>query len=242
MIGYDIALKIHVALGVLALSAFWTIALLRKGTRLHRRIGGTYLIAMIGVTLTALPLAGGAFAAGRNATGVFLLYLVLITASALWIARRAVRSRQSAQLYIGGSYRPVAWANLAGGTLVLIIGIYFGEPLLWGMSLIGLIVGLRMLRFAAHPPTTRGWWLQPHYIGMTASGIASHIAFLNIGLQRMVPPNLAAPAHYIAWFGPVVVAAFAIVWLDRRYGRGGANMLPAEQRATGQSGIVPTGE
>jgi hypothetical protein len=228
MIGYDIALKSHVALGVLALSAFWTTALLRKGTRLHRRIGGTYSVAMIGVMLTALPLAAGAFAAGFYAKGVFLIYLVLITATAVWIARRAVRGRQSVQTYIGGWYRPVAWVNVAGGGLVLLVGIYFGDLLLCGMSLIGLVVGSRMLHVAAHPPTTRGWWLQPHYIGMTASGIASHIAFLNIGLRRMVPPNLATAAHYVAWFGPIIVAVFAIVWLDRRYGRG-ANMMPTGQ-------------
>jgi len=226
MISYDIALKSHVALGVLALSAFWTTALLRKGTRLHRRIGSTYLVAMIGVMLTALPLAGGAFAAGRTVTGVFLLYLVLITATAVWIAWRAVRDRQSVRVYIGTWYRPLAWVNLSSGVLVLLMGIFFGETLLWGMSLIGLVVGVRMLRFAAHPPTTRDWWLKPHYIGMTASGVASHIAFLNIGLQRMVSPNLAAAAHYFAWFGPVVAAVIAIVWLDRRYGRG-ANLVPS---------------
>jgi hypothetical protein len=217
---YSIILTAHVGAGTLALGSFWTTAALRKGTALHQRTGGTYMLAMVAVMLTALPLAEAAFATGQSATGVFLSYLILITATAVWGAWRAVRDRRSPQVFMGSWYRPVAWINLGAGAVVSALGVYFGALLLVGMSLIGLAIGRQMLSFAAHPPAGRTWWLKRHYTGIVASGIATHIAFLNIGLQRVVPHGHATAVFYFSWFGPVIVAVASIIWLDRRYGRG----------------------
>ena len=218
MTPYLLALGLHISIGSVALLAFWLTAALRKGTPLHRRVGGTYLIAMLGVMLTALPLAGHAFATQRPVLGVFFLYLVVITATAIWAAWRAIRDRKSITAFMGRWYRPAAWVNLACGSIVLATGLYAGSALLDGMSAIGLYAGTQMLRFAASPPTHRTWWLQRHYKSIVASGIAVHVAFLNIGLQRLLPVRFADTAHYLAWFGPVIVAGVSIVWLDRRYG------------------------
>ncbi len=49
--------------------SFWVVALLRKGTRLHRRLGDVYLLAMLGILLTATPMAAVAFARGRSVFG-----------------------------------------------------------------------------------------------------------------------------------------------------------------------------
>jgi len=227
MTPYSIALGLHITVGSVALIAFWLTAALRKGAQLHRRVGGTYLIAMVGVTLTALPLAGHAFVTQQPVLGVFFLYLVVITATALWSAWRAIRDRKSITAFMGRWYRPAAWVNLACGGVVLATGLYAGSALLDGMCAIGFYAGIQMLRFAASPPKDRMWWLQRHYKSIVASGIAAHVAFLNIGLQRLLPVRFADTVQYLAWFGPVIVAAATIRWLDRRYRTAARHSSPA---------------
>ena len=64
-------------------------------------------------------------------------------------------------------------------------------------------------------------------------GIATHIAFLNIGVQKLLPPQWASVTQYFGWFAPLVVAVLAKAWLDRRYGRGagGASLVGARADA-----------
>lgn len=216
---HPFVLMTHVACGTLALASFWTTAAMRKGTSLHRRCGTFYLVAMVGVMVTALPLAGAAFAAGLWVTGVFLSYLVVITATPSWAAWRAIRARRSVTAFLRPPFRFVAWANVVCGTVVFGLGVREASALLIGLSVIGLFVGIRMLRFARHGATGNRWWLKQHYTQIVGSGIAMHVAFLNVGLPDVMPRHAAA-ATYFAWFGPVLVAVLAVQWLDRRYGRG----------------------
>lgn len=210
----------HVAAGSVALCTFWIAAVLRKGTPLHRLVGRTYLLAMLGILVSSLPLAAFAFAGGRPVTGSFLLYLVLITGTACFLAWRAVRARRDVAAYLAMPYRPLVWLNLLAGAAMLLLGLRFGAPLLYGMSVVGLLAGGAMLRFAARPAAGPGWWLERHYGGIVGCGVATHIAFLNLGLQRLLPGDYPQVALYAAWFGPLVVAVIATRWLDRRYGRG----------------------
>mgnify|MGYP005847392477 CR=1 FL=1 len=218
----------HIAAGSVALCAFWSAAALRKGTERHRLVGRVYLLAMLGIIVTSLPLAGIAFGKGRPVTGSFLLYLVLITATACFLAWRAVRARRDVGAYLATPYRPLAWLNLLAGAAMLLLGLRFGAPLLYGMSVVGLLVGGGMLRFSRRPADGPGWWLERHYGGVVGCGVATHIAFLNLGLQRLLPGDFSQPAMYLAWFGPLVAAVIATRWLDRRYGRGPAGRRLAQ--------------
>jgi hypothetical protein len=106
------------------------------------------------------------------------------------------------------------------GVGVLALGIKVGSPLLMGFSSIGMFAGIGMLlkrrhreRLGAQPR----WWMVEHYTAMLGNGIATHIAFLGIGLPRLLPSIDGATLHYSAWFGPVVVAVIAKLVLDRRW-------------------------
>ena len=220
MTPYLIVRDIHIGLGAVALLSFWTTAVLRKGTPLHRRIGGVYMLAMAGILVTSLPLAGAAFAEHHPVNGAFLSYLILIVGTAIWIAWRAIEDRRSVTQFTGAWLRPLAWANVLAGLGVFVLGLKFGAPILMGLALIGPLVGRQLLRLRSTPPTDRGWWLQRHYTAIIASGAGAHISFLNIGLQHMVPHAYSGVANLFAWFAPVVTAALALVWVHHRYSRG----------------------
>ena len=72
----------HALIGTIALVTFWTAALVKKGTPLHKRVGKVYLLAMIGVVLTAMPLALGYALEGQWVGAAFLGYLVVLVTHA----------------------------------------------------------------------------------------------------------------------------------------------------------------
>lgn len=219
MDAYRLAVYIHLAAGTIALLSYWSAALARKGSPLHIRIGRTYLSAMVAVLLTSAGLAVAFFLRGKPVIGTFLAYLVVITATACWLAWRAIRSRRSASAYFGRGFLCLGALNLAAGLLVLGIGIKLGVSLLTVFSWVGIIGGAGMLWQWRRPPlANRRWWLREHYFNMLGNGVATHIAFLSLGLNRLLAPLGLQPPQLLAWTLPVAVAILAGVWLDRRYG------------------------
>ena len=217
---YAFIVPVHGVVGVLALLAFWTAAALRKGSPLHRRVGQGYLIAMLGIIATALPLAALKYQQGQPVVAAFLAYLVVITATGVWSAWRAIRDKDDVARYAGPVYAGLAWLCLVAGLCVLALGVRAGSLLLSGFSIIGLFVGQDMLRNRRNPARLGArprWWLTEHYSAMLGNGIATHVAFLAIGLPRLLPAVDGATLHYLAWFGPVAVALAAKVVIDRRW-------------------------
>src|SRR6185503_8501647 len=101
MTAYNAILFTHIFAGTIALAAFWTAATLRKGSGAHRLVGRTFLIAMTAVAITGVGIAVAAFSRGKPVFGTFLIYLVLITSAACWLAWRAVRDKHDFKRFTG---------------------------------------------------------------------------------------------------------------------------------------------
>lgn len=211
---------LHAVIGTVALATFWTAAFTRKGSVLHRRIGQAYLLAMAGIVLTGALLALGKWLQDQPVAAAFLGYLLLITAAAVWGAWRAVRDRHDVAHYTGPVFVTLGALSLLAGAGIFWLGLRVGSPLLMGFSTVGLAAGGGMLKkrlqraqLAQRPL----WWRTEHYTAMLGNAVATHIAFLIIGLPKLLPAVSASGLYYAAWFGPLVVALGAKVWLDRRY-------------------------
>ena len=212
-----IELAAHVAPGVLALLTFWIAALARKGSGPHRLAGKVYLLAMLALLLPAVPLSWRVLQYFNTGFGVFLFYLLLITVTALWQGWFAIRDKRDFARYTGRGYRRLAWANLVAGAGVLVLGLALQQPIFVGFSLPGLLGGRGMLvtahRGARHPR----WWMGEHLSAMLACGVATHIAFLSIGLPRLLPSLAGEGLRIFAWLAPLAIAALLRVWLLRKY-------------------------
>ena len=220
MTAYSLLVAAHVSVGVVALATYWSAAVLRKGSALHRRAGQVYLLSMCGIVLTGGPLALVRWVEGRPVTAAFLGYLVVLVAAGTWTAWRAVRDRADVARFTGPVYAGLGWANLLSGLGVLALGIKVGAPLLIGFSAVGLFAGqdmLRKRRDTRRLTSTPRWWFVEHYTAMLGNGVATHIAFLSIGLPRLLPAVDGTVLHYLSWFGPLLLAVVAKVLLDRRY-------------------------
>lgn len=214
---YEIVRIAHIGVGVLALVTFWIAGLTRKGSPIHKGAGKAYLATMAAVIVSAVPLTVSIALTRSAPFGAFLAYLLVITGTGVWLAWRAIRDKRNFAAYTGRVYHGLAWLNLASGAGVLALGLVRHSMLLGGFSLIGVIGGIGMLRFARKQPDDPRWWLAEHLGAMLGNGVATHIAFLAIGLPRLIPA-LDTPGYvYVGWFGPVLVALTARVLMTRRY-------------------------
>jgi hypothetical protein len=223
----------HIAAGSVALLTFWIAAIARKGSPLHKRIGKYYLSAMIGIVATALPMALVFMARGRIGVGVFLAYLVVITASGMWLAWRAIQLKRERAAFFNRRFRQVAWLNIISGLSVFGIGLQLGSALLSGFCWVGVIIGIGMLRRAGNPPAVPNWWLREHYGSMLGNGVATHIAFLGIGINGFLASFGSPSLMLLPWFAPLLAAGVAAVYLDRRYGGRKAARRPATALSVG---------
>ena len=214
---YDLTKLLHYGIGVLALGAFWTAAFARKGSPLHRTVGKVYLLAMSGIVLTAAVITVLATLRRPGVTSVFLAYLLVITGTGCWLAWRAVRDKRDFARYTGPVYRTLAVLNIASGLSVLAVGLKVGSVLFAGFSLIGVLTGIGMIRLRRNGPAHAMWWRQEHINAMLGNGVATHIAFLSIGLPKILPMLAGPRLQLIAWFGPLVVATVLGIWLKRKY-------------------------
>lgn len=217
---YDILVGVHGLSGLIALVTFWIAAAAKKGAPLHLRAGKVYLLAMLGIVVTAVPMAALIAMRGAAVTAVFLVYLVVITVTGMWAGRRAVRSKRDQAAFRDGMYVWVAAANLIASVAVFAVGLRMSQTLLMGFSAVGLLTGAQMLWRRWRPIEAQRWWMKEHFSAMVGCGVATHIAFLAIGLERLVRmAGIQPPGWYglIAWFLPLSLAFVAVVWLDRKY-------------------------
>ncbi len=217
---YSSLVFVHVVCGLIALITFWIAGFAKKGSPLHVRVGKLYLLSMLGIVITALPMAMIIAGRGNHGTAVFLAYLVVITASSMWLGRHAIRSKRDQLVFRGGVYLAVAVLNIVASIAVFIIGLKISEVLLMGFSTVGMHNGTRMLIRRFRPLTITRWWMKEHIAAMLGCGVATHIAFLAIGMNRIVDMlGIKPPGWYglIAWFAPLVVALMCGFWLTRKY-------------------------
>ncbi len=215
---YGVLLFVHIAFGSVALLTFWSAAIARKGSPLHKAVGKGYLIAMLGIIVTAIPMAAIFLSRGRINAGVFFAYLVVITGTSVWLSWRAIKLKHDIHAFHDRRYRVVAWINVLAGLLVFGIGLARDIMLLSIFCWVGVFIGIGMLRQLRKLPTARNWWLREHYSAMLGNGVATHIAFLGIGMNGFLASFGIGWLMLLPWVGPLTVSFIAGILLDRRYG------------------------
>jgi hypothetical protein len=215
---YKITLFVHVSLGVAALLSYWVAALAKKGSGPHKLAGKVYVLVMVGLLLPAIPLSWRALQHFSVVFGLFLFYLLLITGTALWRAWTAVRRKRDFAAYANAGFRRLGWANVAAGAAVLGIGAATPQPILIGFSVVGILGGRGMLVLAERGPAHPRWWMAEHIGAVLGCGVATHIAFLLLGLPRLLPAGWNGPGlATFSWLAPLVVSAIAARVLGKKY-------------------------
>ncbi len=211
---------LHAAVGTLALTTFWIAGFSKKGSPIHKGAGKIYLLAMTGILLTAFPLVTSILLNGNPISGGFLLYLLIITTTSVWNSWRAIRDKRDWKKYTGNIYKILIVLNLLGGLAIAATGIFIAERMqliITSFSLIGLIGAYQMYQFQRAAPADPRWWMREHIRAMIGNGVATHIAFMQIGLPKILPILSGPVLVNLAWLGPLVVAVVAGTYLGRKY-------------------------
>lgn len=219
---HDIARWAHISIGALAFASLWTAGFSRKGGRLHRRAGAVYVWAMTVVLVTAAILTATTFARGQWMGGVFLTYLLTITATSLWMGRRALDFKGDARGYSRGLFAPIGIVNIIAALGAVVVGLMAQQMFIVGVSIIGMLIGFGAIGIWRKPPEHPRFWLKEHIGGMIGGGIATHIAFASIGLRQLFPEAETSVITVWPWVGPLIVGFAAAALAERRYVERGA--------------------
>ncbi len=222
----------HIATGTVGLLAFWLPVLGRKGGAVHRRAGlifltsmlttGSFAILISSSTLLA-PIETHPHLADRGAVwirGIFgwmMLYLAVLTINLAWYGWSCIRNRAHHALH----HRPL---NLVLQVLVTaaalncaIRGALIGEPLMMGISIIGLATGATNSFFMFKPRRGPMDWLKEHLKGLVGAGISVYTAFFAFGAVRLLPEAALNP---MLWAAPCITGLAIIFYhwwaIDRR--------------------------
>ena len=211
---------LHAAVGTTALITFWIAGMTKKGSPLHKATGKIYLLAMVGILLSAFPMATFILLNGKPVIGGFLLYLLIITMTSVWNGWRSIRDKRDWKRYTGPIYKGLMALNLLSGLAIAAVGLFLAEQMqmvITSFSLIGIITAINMYRFQREAPADPRWWMREHLTAMVGNGVATHIAFLQIGLPKILPMISGPVMINVAWIGPLLVAVVAGTYLTRKY-------------------------
>jgi uncharacterized membrane protein len=217
---YDLVKAAHFGIGVLALATFWLSGLSRKGSPVHRASGKLYLLAMTGILLSAAAMLPGFAERQHPVASAFLAYLLVITGTSVWCSWRAIRDKHDWVRYTGPVYRALMALNGLSGLGIAYLGLFVTNQMaliFTAFSLIGLINAVRMWHFSRNAPADPRWWLKQHFGAMIGNGVATHIAFLSIGLPKLLPMLSGPLLQNLAWLAPLTLSVVAGIYLNRKY-------------------------
>ena len=217
---YSNTALLHAAVGTAALVTFWIAGMTKKGSPLHKTTGKIYLLAMVGILLSAFPMATYIAINKSQVIGGFLLYLLILTMTSVWNGWRSIRDKRDWKRYTGPIFKALMMLNLLSGLAIAAIGLFLAEQMqmvITSFSLIGIITAINMYRFQREAPTDPRWWMREHLTAMVGNGVATHIAFLQIGLPKILPMISGPVMVNVAWIGPLLAAVVAGTYLTRKY-------------------------
>ncbi|MEO6172398.1 MAG: hypothetical protein ABIP02_04715 [Arenimonas sp.] len=211
---------LHAVVGTTALVTFWIAGMSKKGSPIHKTAGKVYLLAMVGILLSAFPMATFITMSGKPVIGGFLLYLLVITTTGVWNSWRSIRDKRDWKRYTGSIFKILMVMNLLSGLAIAGTGLFVAEHMqmvITSFSLIGILSAYRMYKFQAAAPTDPRWWMREHLTAMIGNGVATHIAFMQIGLPKILPMFSGPVLVNISWMGPLLIAVVAGTYLTKKY-------------------------
>jgi hypothetical protein len=237
-------LVLHVSAGAISLVAFWIAVAVKKGGPIHVWVGrlfvrSMYVVAVSAILLCVTPLIhrvprGGEWAYSAEQVRayvhmrVFLGYLAIVVLAdlrhgvrVLQFKRDPKRLRTPLDLFLNS-------LSVLCGAAMLVFGFRSGTPLFIGLSPIGMVVGLRNLRYLLAKSWDDKSWFYAHLRAMLGNGIAAHTAFFAFGSRRLFELPLRGNLILIPWLLPIAVGlpcTYLLIWYYKRKIRQGSLLV-----------------
>lgn len=222
---FEIFVAAHIVTGTTGAVSFWIPIIGKKGGNWHRLAGRIFTIAMLltgtfACVLSLLTLAApmvthphliGRFDDDfvRGIFGWLMLHLGLLTINLAWYGWLCALHRQDRDAMR-------EWRNLAlqGALLIAALNCAFQgwrieQPLMIGMSIVGVATVVTNLWFLYKPSTRIFDWQKEHLKALVGAGISVYTAFMAFGSVRLMPQLALNP---VMWATPIVIGVATILW------------------------------
>jgi hypothetical protein len=219
---FQLLVVIHVTTGAIGLVAFWVPVLGRKGGPSHKRFGRLFNRLMLATSATAMLMAllNLHDPAGthphiadveftRNIFGWMMLYLGVLTVNLTLYGWNALLNRRNHAANRSPGTIALQLLLLALSVNTAVRGLLVDQPLMIGISTIGLATVATNLWFILTPRPSPVYAVREHVKGLIGTGISVYTAFLAFGAVRFVP-ELAL--HPVLWSIPLVTGLATILW------------------------------
>ncbi len=217
---------VHIACGVVGLFSFWVPVAARKGGPNHRKWGRIFTWMMLATGTSAIGMSLCTIIAPlethphlsdirliRGVFGWMMLGLAILTINLAWYGWLCVLNRRS---HAGN----LEWRNVGLQYLLIAASLNCawqalaaGQPLMYGMTAIGLATAGTNLWFLYKPRRGPQDWQLEHIKALVGAGISVYTAFMAFGAVRTLP---ALALHPGLWAIPLVIGLALILYHQRR--------------------------
>jgi uncharacterized membrane protein len=223
-------LACHIVTGTVALVAFWLPVVGTKGAKAHRTWGRVFVFAVLATGTSGLGMSLLSIAAPfethphikdlhviRGLLGWMMLYLATMTITLAWngyvtAKNRLNHAKNRSPLNVGLHVATLTTALICAG-----YGVVTREPLMIGISGLGLAAGVLNLRFMFSAAPSRSAYVDQHMKSTVGAGTSVYTAFISVGLVRWLPQEAFNP---LIWGLPVAVGVSLILFHTRRIAGG----------------------
>jgi hypothetical protein len=212
----------HIVTGAVGLLLFWVAVLSRKGGHVHRQWGLIFAYSMLVTGCLAIGIGTSTILdpIGTHpklpdsvmVTGIFgwmMVYLAILTISLAWHGLQVVRNKRHHEANRSAVDVALQILVIAAAVNTMVRGYLIGQPLMMGISIVGLASGGTNLyfSFSARPP--RHAYLMEHVKALVGAGISVYTAFMTFGLVRLMPEHALNP---MTWAVPLTIGLSIIIY------------------------------
>ena len=215
---FAVSLIFHIIVGSLGIYFYWRTILSAKGSPIHRRTGKRFFVVMVFVALSVGPMLFTRPGDFNPASVVQFVYLAICLTGAVYIGWSSIRMKKDLARFRGWPFRAYGFAMTGTALVVLAAGIATHSLLTASFSLIGLIVGPSILRFAymKAEPHAR-WHITWHTTIIATLFNAVHANILAVIYEHTIDPTVGDAGILTTFYLTGIVAIGLRIWIARRF-------------------------
>jgi uncharacterized membrane protein len=214
---YSAIINIHTFIGFSALGSFWVAALSRKGSYVHRTAGKVFMLSMLVILASVIPMIIVKANEGDIVFCIILGYLFSIAAVATYVTWFAIQKKKAREDYHSSVFKIIATILFFYGYGICIIGINNGSLLQIVFSSVGLVLGASMWWSVWSKTVPKNWYLAQHLNGVAVNFAAVHGSFFRFGLAGLLPIPDSPELNTFAQTSMIVLALVLRLWLGKKF-------------------------
>jgi uncharacterized membrane protein len=215
----DVSLVIHISAGLGSIILFWIPIFTKKGSKVHRKIGKTYIFLMWVVIFSSIVLIGHKLFEGELNAAIFLGFLVFLAARPIWYGIAILKPKQYTPQQLKYYHIVLKLILFFYGVFMLVYATYSQDHsvklLMFAFGTLGVLAGWDAWQDFRKPSASSK--IQGHFEGMLFSGVAAYTAFLTFGGYGFIEKYMVGYWLLIPWLSPSIIGMVLIFFYKKRF-------------------------